>query len=159
MTKAKLLLLFMTSIYSLTAQGETESEKCRRLLDSGANEAALPHCTLAAEGGDTSVQMTLAFMYKSGIGIKQDNDKATRLLRKAAQTGSAVAQYELGMLYRTRTDSRQDDVEAYAWVDLAANQGDEIAQKARNKLKREMSVNQLEKAKLLSSKYSKEYAK
>ncbi|WP_268808418.1 tetratricopeptide repeat protein [Oceanospirillum multiglobuliferum] len=61
-------------------------------------------------------------MYHSGIGVKQDPEKAFRWFKKAAEQGNTKAQYNLGLMYRSGLGVEQDMVKAVMWFKKAAEQ-------------------------------------
>jgi TPR repeat protein len=73
----------------------------------------------AADQGNVDAQNSLAFMYITGQGVRQDDAEASRWYRKAADQGNADAQYNLGVLYAKGRGVAQDYLLAQVWVNLA----------------------------------------
>jgi TonB family protein len=83
----------------------------------------------AAEGGNSSAQASLGFMYETGRGVGKDEAEAAQWYRKAADKGSAFAQSSLGAMYANgRGGLAQDDRQAVEWFRKAAEKGDALAQ-------------------------------
>lgn len=90
----------------------------------------------AAEQGYIPAQSALSKMYESGIGVKQDYEKAAfwsqeeyRLTCQAAERGDSDAQYSLGNMYmRGRPGLEKDVWTAVKWYKKAAAQGHKDAQ-------------------------------
>lgn len=60
---------------------------------------ALVHFTRAADANDAGAQLWLGSMFRTGIGVKQDNAAGLDWLRKSADNGNAEAAYRLGDWY------------------------------------------------------------
>ena len=76
-------------------------------------------CTEAAEAGDTSAELNLAYIY--AIGKKYSD--AAKWFRRAADHGSADAEYLLGTLYLEGKGVTKSPGEAARWFRNAAEQG------------------------------------
>ena len=76
-----------------------------------------------AEKGVAEAQYNLGMMYANGLGVRRDEQEATRLFRLAADQGLALAQSRLEESYRNGSIDPQDDTEAIKWLRLAAEQG------------------------------------
>ena len=73
-------------------------------------------CTEAAEAGDTSAELNLAYIY--AIGKKYSD--AAKWFRRAADHGSADAEYLLGTLYLEGKGVTKSPGEAAGWLRKAA---------------------------------------
>ncbi|MDX2145452.1 MAG: SUMF1/EgtB/PvdO family nonheme iron enzyme [Rhodospirillaceae bacterium] len=73
-----------------------------------------------AEAGETSAQTYVAFMYKNGLGVDEDDAEAALWYRKAAEQDDALAQYSLGSMYEKGEGVPQSDVQAHVWYGIAA---------------------------------------
>jgi TPR repeat protein len=60
-------------------------------------ETSLYHDILRVDANWVDVLLNLSFMYYAGYGVKQNQDRAEQLLRKAAVQGNASAMLNLGM--------------------------------------------------------------
>ena len=67
-----------------------------------------------------SAQSYLAFMYKSGLGMAEDDGQALQWYQRAAESGYALAQYSLASMYQSGEGTPQDYVQAHKWYSLAA---------------------------------------
>ncbi len=100
----------------------------------------------AAEQGNANGQYTLAFMYESGRGLRQSHVEAAKWFQRAAERGQALAQYDLGQRYNLGVGVPVDRVEALKWLTLAAGQGQADAADRRDKLKTELTRDQVAEA-------------
>lgn len=99
-------------------------------FDGGDYATALSEWKPLAESGDPHAQVALAWLYRGGLGVPQDDSKAALWYRRAAEQGHAVAQLNLGEMYLTGQGVSRDLVQAYAWLSLAAAQGNAWAAKS-----------------------------
>jgi TPR repeat protein len=81
-----------------------------------------------AEAGNRDAQFTTAWLFDTGRGVAQDDQKAVLWYRKAAELGSANAQYNLGIMYENGRGVPQDYHEAVFWYQKSAEQGNPEAQ-------------------------------
>jgi len=100
---------------------------------------------LAAEQGLPAAQINLGSMYFDGRGVERDLQKAIQLLLPAAKEGNADAQYRVGIAY-FESEQARNLVQAYVWLGRAAAQGDQAAVTARDKVREQMTPQQLEQA-------------
>jgi TPR repeat protein len=75
----------------------------------------------AADQGHAGAQFNLGNEYKRGVGLTQDNSKATHWWRKAAQKGLLQAQHNIGMAYYFGSGIKQDRNKAMFWFRTAAD--------------------------------------
>ena len=103
----------------------------------GHYEMAMYDFEQRAEQGDPVAQFCLAFMYKYGIGVEPDIQKAIEWYTKSAEQGYASAQNDLGVMYELIAESelysRSENsitylAEAQKWIFDAAKQEDPTAQ-------------------------------
>lgn len=66
---------------------------------------------------------SLAWVYKEGIGVEQDNEKALEMYRIAAETGDSSSCSNLGDCYYYGDLVEQDCAEAIKWYEKAAEKG------------------------------------
>jgi uncharacterized protein len=81
-------------------------------------EEALKRYRTLADGGSTTAQLFVGWMYHAGQGVKQDFDEARRWYQKAADA-NAMGQFYLGTLFR----SEQQYQLAVEWLEKSASQG------------------------------------
>ena len=92
-------------------------------LTVNAGAANFPFANIAANKGLATAQATFGYMYRTGDGIGQDDDKAFEWTKQAAYRGHALSQYRLAEMYGSGTGVRQDTAKAVKWYERAANQG------------------------------------
>jgi TPR repeat protein len=85
-----------------------------------------------AQAEDAPAQAGIGFMYRRGLGVAIDNQKAAYWLRKAAEHGQPEGQMMLGSLYFYGAGVEKDFIKAYAWCDLAQDGGNADAQSCRD---------------------------
>lgn len=106
----------------------------------------------AALQGKADAQYVVGAMYYTGNAVAQDRDEATEWFRKAAVQGHGEAQYALGLMYRHHVNGiLQDNVIAWMLWDRAAAGGHRKAAAQRDALARQMTAEQVQEAKSLSS--------
>jgi hypothetical protein len=155
----KRLIVGMISLVATTpwpARAETLEQALAVYAAKNYAEAARLFRPLA-EGGDTSAQSYLAFMYKSGQGVDEDDGEAVRWYRQAAERGYALAQYSLGTLYDKGEGVAPDFVQAHKWFSVAAarfpaadHEHREKAIKARDLVAAKMTPAQIAEAERLA---------
>jgi TPR repeat protein len=74
-----------------------------------------------AKKGNTDIQATLAVLYHTGQGVRQNYQQAFRWYRQAAIGGNVAAQANLGVMYAKGTGTPRDYVKSYAWYSVAAD--------------------------------------
>jgi len=87
------------------------------------DEATFQHTLTLAKQGDIEAQYLTGQMYRKGLGIRKNDNSASKWYRLAAEQGNIQAQMRLGFMYRNGDGVRQDNVEAIRWYRLAAEQG------------------------------------
>jgi TPR repeat protein len=100
----------------------------------------------AAEKGLAKAQYTLGFAYETGRGMPRDHQAAAKWFLKAAEQGEPLAQFDMGQRYVLGLGVTQDKVEGLKWLILAADQGQADAAVHRDKLKKELSRDQIREA-------------
>ena len=78
----------------------------------------------AAKSGDAYAQYSLAYMYETGEGVKENKKAASEWYLQAAEQGRTDAQFSLGLLHNE--DDEYD--KAFYWFKKAAEQGHAKAQ-------------------------------
>ncbi len=105
----------------------------------------------AAEQGLANAQYNLAVHYREGLGVPRDDAAATEWFRAAARRGFAPAQVNLAMRYAEGRTVERDPVLAYAWLHRATLQGDVQALRRRTRIARELSAEEIERARKLAA--------
>ena len=101
-----------------------------------------------AESGDPEAQAELGKMYFNGTGVPKDEVEAVKWYRKAAEQGDSSAQFCLGVVFLHNAELK-DYVTSYAWTDIAAANGYANAKKNKPIIAKEMTPEQIAKAKEL----------
>lgn len=131
MTKAHSIiypLLFLLSIYSGMIFARAEFTQGYEAAQSGDYKKAIQIWKPLAEGGNTSAQYTLGWLYESGQGVKQNLQQAAYWYTRAAKEGDVAAQYVIATMHQKGKGMPMDLQQAVYWFTQAANQGDAIAQ-------------------------------
>ena len=109
-------------------------------------DSALKWFRAAADQGNAEAQFFLGAMY---LLPAKDVPQGLKWLRLSAEQGMPDAQLLLGMAYLKGRDVPRDLVEADVWLQLAAAQGDKLAPSQQQQAEKQMSPDQITKAKTL----------
>jgi TPR repeat protein len=71
--------------------------------------------------------VSLAEMYRNGLGVPPDQKEAARLYREASELGDARACLELGRMYRDGDGVEVSAREARRWLEKAVSLGSRAA--------------------------------
>ena len=115
-------------VQPVLANGVAEYDKARKLFESGDYGQAAVMLEKAVEDGHSAARLPLAAMYREGMGVEQDLEKAVALFTISANEGYPSAQFTLGALYRAGEGVAVDYKSALKWFKKAAKQGDEGSQ-------------------------------
>lgn len=121
------VVLFM-AVLELSKINQSLSRQTKILISQAAWHGPLHEKKAAAEQGDVSAQIDMAYAYQYGKGVPQDSTEAVAWYRKAADKGNARAQSELGFAYHDGEGVRKSYVQAVRWYLKAAEQGNRWAQ-------------------------------
>lgn len=153
-----LILLQIFLIQPLWAGYEKGLEAFQKLDFKSAVKEWMP----LANKGDANIQATLAVLYHTGQGVKQDYQKAFHWYQKAAEQGNVAAQANLGVMYAKGTGTQRDYIKSYAWYSVAA---DALALDKLGSalwgidyIATQMSSDELKKAKQLTDTLTKKYS-
>jgi len=113
-------------------------------------DAALKWFRAAADKGNAEAQFFLGAMY---LLPAKDIPQGLKWLRLSAEQGTPDAQLLLGMTYLKGTDVPHDLVAADMWLHLAASQGDQFAPSQCERAEREMTPDQIAKARTLAAEW------
>lgn len=114
--------------WELLANGAQESAKyLGGKVDHQDKNQRLKWLKKAAVLNDIKAQCILAYCYKSGFGVKPDDDNAFYWFFESAEQGYADAQCELGECYFFGNGVDRDTDQACEWYKKAAEQGHERA--------------------------------
>ena len=126
-------------------------DKGTKALDSGDYKAALVEFIPLAEQGDAYAQGDLGYMYEFGYGVLKNDKTAVKWYTLAAEQGDAYAQGNLGVMYKYGEGVLTDIKRAYMWYNLASYNGNEKASKTKDKIAKDMTSAQIDKAQDMSS--------
>ena len=107
---------------------------------------ALYYYELSARQNDLSSYFNLGEIYRKGLGVSRDMTTAVNYYKYAATENYAPAQYMLGIVYANGDGVTRDIYKAYAWFKIASDQNFTNATEALEKLAKNMSLTDLEKA-------------
>ena len=107
----------------------------------------------AAKQGHAKAQHMLGLMYNHSIGVPFDVKESFKWYHKAAEQGNAEAQWYLGLMYRKGSGVPKDYVAAYAWYSL--DKSNFMGEQSRAKIAKEMTPEQIAKAKEMSKELQK----
>ena len=108
---------------------------------------------LAAEQGNPWAQRNLGARYLQGRGVEQDIIEAIIWFRLAAEQGNTWGQHHLGVLHESGKGVSEDPVMAFKWYHLAADQGHEGAAKGRDRIRTQLTPEEIAKALQLSQNF------
>ncbi len=114
------------------------------------NKRAFHWCQKAAEHGNSSAQDMLGRMYFIGEGVKQDKEQAFQWYLKSSEQGFAGAQLNLGNIYFYGAGVKRDRIAAYAWWSLAAMGGVDAGGNKKERLGKQLSLEDLKLGKELT---------
>jgi TPR repeat protein len=87
-------------------------------------KAAVQLYELAGRGGLDQAWTELGRMYRAGLGVAQDHDKAMEYFRKGAQSGNPQCNFMLGVYYSTpQGETAADQAAAFKHFQKAAIRG------------------------------------
>ncbi len=122
------LLLIVVSyglmITTAVAGGAADYDKARKLFEDGNPADAAIWLERAVKQGHSAARLPLAAMYREGLGVRQDLDRAVELFTISANEGYPSAQFTLGALYRAGEGVETDYSMAMKWFQKAARQGE-----------------------------------
>ncbi|MCC5835683.1 MAG: SEL1-like repeat protein [Opitutales bacterium] len=107
----------------------------------------------AAEQGNPWAQRNLGARYLEGRGVDQDEIEAIIWFRLAADQGNTWGQHHLGELHESGNGIAEDPVMAFKWYHLAAVQGHEGAAKGRDRIRTQLTSEEIAKALQLSQNF------
>ncbi|MBF0291959.1 MAG: sel1 repeat family protein [Nitrospinae bacterium] len=120
----------------------------------GEYQIALKLLSPLAEQGNAEAQLNIAYMYREGQGVPQDDAEAAKWFQKSADQGDADAQYNIGYMQGEGQGVPQDYVEAHKWANLGARSADnEVSGNAaeyREQIAAKMTSAQIAEAKKLA---------
>ena len=94
--------------------------KALLLNQQGGHKKAFEIYTSLAEKGHADAENNLGYMYKSGVGTKQNYQKAVELYQRSANQDYVHAQVNLAFMYSSGSGVQQDYSKALFWFRRAA---------------------------------------
>lgn len=128
MALAIFLILQFAGMGPAIASGEDAYQKAKNSFEAGHQSEAAKWLEVAVAKGHQAAQLPLAAMYRDGVGVDKDFERALSLFMSAAEYGYPSAQFSLGVMYRLGEGVERDYSEALKWYRMAAKQGDAEAQ-------------------------------
>jgi len=113
----------------------------------------------SAEQGEANAQYNLGVMYGQGQGVLQDYKQAFYWWKKSAEQGYANAQYNLGVMYEQGQGVIEDYAKAHMWFNICEYSGDKDAAKAREKVSKLMTSQQLAEAQRMAREWVEKFEK
>ncbi|MDP6344177.1 MAG: hypothetical protein QF491_11635, partial [Alphaproteobacteria bacterium] len=101
-------------------------------------------------------EFDLARLYFRGHGKKRDLVKARRMFEAAAKKGHSRAQLFLGRIYYLGEGTPKDRAKAYFWLTLASAEQGQTAAILLDRLRGQMSREEIERAKKLAARFQPE---
>ena len=128
-----LIILFTLLANPVNASENTFSdeqlfEKASQFNDEGKHKEAFKIYTTLANKGFSGAENNLGYMYKSGIGVKQNYEKAIELYLRSAKKGYVHAQVNLAHMYGSGKGTKTDHDKANFWLQKASEQNFPLAQ-------------------------------
>lgn len=115
--------------------------------------------TALAKQGDANAQFELGNMYFLELGgVSLDYSEAMKWYREAAGQGNANAKDMLGFMYKNGCGVPKDLVRAYMWDNLATAQDKKYA-KFRDRIKKDMTPEQITEGERLTHEWMLQYPK
>ena len=99
-----------------------------RSFDRGNFVAAFKAWLPLAQDGDPAAQRNIAHLYRNGLGVAQDFERAFSWYHRAAELGLSRAQANLAEMYLRGQGAPRDPLEAVRWFQRAAHQGHAMSQ-------------------------------
>lgn len=112
----------------LTSPAAADFAAAVAAYDRGEYDAAYDAWLPLARDGDPAAQRNVGHLYRFGLGVPQDFERAAYWYREAAETGLAGAQTNLAVMYLRGQGLTEDPERAAYWFRLAAVQGHAVAQ-------------------------------
>lgn len=115
------------------AQFALASVLARSAVDSD-KSMAVEWLAKAHEAGHKAAANRLGEMYRDGVGVSRQLDRARNLFQEAAQTGNVNAMYNLARMQNDGLGGPRDTRKALEWYTRAADEGHEEASEVVEKL-------------------------
>jgi len=117
----------MFTLWSQLAVADDFQAAMNAFLQKDYKQAYRVWSDLAKQENDLKSQEYLAHLYKNGLGVKQDFNKAYIWYKEAANQGSVKARFNLGRMYQLGLGTSKDPEQAMLWYKKAAVGGEQRA--------------------------------
>ncbi len=121
-------LLISAATPSLAQSTDEQFEKGVAAYEDGQFESAAKIWAPLAQNGDPEALRNLAQLYRLGLGVEKDDERAFRLYKRAAEKNSVEAQVNTAFLLLIGEGVDKNPEDAAIWFAKAADQGDAMAQ-------------------------------
>ena len=118
---ARILPAIAASLLMLTACSGPDFQDGLKAYQSGDYGRAAKIWKHLAHGGNRLAERQLGNMYRAGLGVEQDPQKALHWQRKAAEAGDPQAYADVAFLYQSGALGPPQLRKAYQWYSLAAD--------------------------------------
>lgn len=103
-------------------------DKAYKYNQEGKHKEALDIYTFLANKGHADAENNLGYMYKSGIGVVKDYEKAVKLYLKSATQDYVHAQVNVAFMYSNGYGIEKDNSKALYWLKRASENDFALAQ-------------------------------
>ena len=119
-----LLPLLQACVQPLQApQFEAIFTEATAAYDAGDYDTARRHWQVLADNYDLAAMRNLGHLYRKGLGVAKNGEKARAYYEAAATRGFAPAQYNLARMYLAADGIAFDREKGMGWLRRAAGQG------------------------------------
>lgn len=132
---------------------KTNLEEGIEAHDNGDYETALRKLKPLADNGNPEAQYYMGNMYSNSDSVLHDYQESAKWYRFAAEQEHAESQFCLGLMYSIGYGVSPDMVFVYKWYKLAQLNGHIITGKIINKVKKQMTPEQIKQAEELIQKH------
>ena len=102
---------------------EATFDKATAAYDAGDYKTARRHWQVLADNFDLAAMRNLGHLYRKGLGVARNAQKAHDYYHAAATRGFAPAQYNLARMYLAGDGIERDAEKGMGWLRRAAGQG------------------------------------
>ncbi|OQQ09880.1 hypothetical protein BK411_04820 [Vibrio splendidus] len=112
----------LAALFFAKASVGSESSKNAASMDQSQQHQDVVQLLDEAYQGQLDAQLSVAYLYLSGEGVEQNDEKAAEWFVTAANNGSPEAQTQLGLMYISGSGVQASQAEAVTWIGMAAAQ-------------------------------------
>jgi protein TonB len=148
---------FIANAAESTSSNDKSLEEANGLFDaSNYHEAALIYQKLG-HSADGLVESRIAWMYYTGNGMPQNEEKSYALYAKAARLGDADAQAMLGQFYANGEYYPKNLAQGYVWSLVSKAQGNRQASDNKDSIEKQLSGYEIQMAKEIATNCAKSH--